>query len=819
MPATNARNQPPGGDSQAEAIPFPQPPLSAVREGNAVRAGDAVVITMLDGSKIRGSLLSFDAGQGVAGMKSKDEAEASFISLAKTKLLQLPKVRELVRTTTKDSAAHGIELPDHGQEFEIKFKDGDQLSGQTLSYRDTRLGLYLFPVQQNQRYICAFVSHQAIENWHIGPKIGEMLVAEQLVTETKIDSVLHEQDESRELPLGEYLRTKAVVTNMDLERALERQRTAPSMKLGEILISEELINEEQLNEALGEQTDKRKKPLGEILVENGLVTKSDIQRSLAKKLGIPFVDLQRFVIDPEAIKQIPEKLARQHQVVPLYAYEGKLVVTMENPMDWSALDDLRFHTNLNIEPVMAPLTEIRRALNMAYSAAHADSLTLDDIDQAAGLMVEETTTELDETDIGDNLVVKLVNKIIIDAYHQQASDIHIEPYPGNNKTVVRIRRDGTMFDYYEIPPKLRNAVIARLKIMANLDISERRKPQDGKIDFSRYSHLKLELRIATLPTAGGQEDVVLRILTSGTPLTLDELDLSKGKRRRLQKMIEMPYGLFLVCGPTGSGKTTTLHSILANLNTPDRKIWTAEDPVEIVQKGLRQVQVHPKIGFDFAHAMRAFLRADPDIIMVGEMRDKQTAAIGIEASLTGHLVLSTLHTNSATDSIQRLLNMGMDPYNFSDALLGILGQRLAKRLCNNCCTPYTVSDDEIEELVGEYQFENSWIQLDATERQTERDELIAGWRRNYGNQQGQLTLHKAHGCDECNQTGYRYRIALHELLSASEAIKRLILEGASVNQLLATASKEGMTTLKQDGIHKVLQGLTDIHQVRRVCIK
>jgi len=819
MPAVNPHARPPEQADPVQAIPFPQPPLSASREANAVHAGEAVAITLLDGEKLRGTLLSFDVGQGVAGIRRASDPEASFITLAKTKLIQLPKVRELLRDSTEDSAQQGIEMSDQTQAFEIRFKDGDLLSGQTLSYRDTRLGLYLFPVQQDRRYICAFVSHQAIDSWHIGPRIGEMLVADKLVSETRIDTVLHEQDESRGQPLGEYLRTKAVVTNMDLERALERQRTAPNLKLGEILISEQLISEEQLSEALGEQTDKRKKPLGEILVESGLVTKSDIQRSLAKKLGIPFVDLQRFVIDPEAVRQIPEKLARQHQVVPLYAYEGKLVVTMENPMDWGVLDDLRFHTNHNIEPVMAPLAEIRRALNLVYSASHTDNLTLEDVDQAAGEMEEEQHTQLDESDIGDNLVVKLVNKIIIDAYHQQASDIHIEPYPGNSKTVVRIRRDGTMFDYYEIPPKLRNAVIARVKVMANLDTAERRKPQDGKIDFGRYSHFKLELRVATLPTAGGQEDVVLRILTSGTPLTMDELDLSKDNRRRLQQLIAKPYGLLFVCGPTGAGKTTTLHSILANLNTPDRKIWTAEDPVEIVQKGLRQVQVHPKIGFGFANAMRAFLRADPDIIMVGEMRDKETAAIGIEASLTGHLVLSTLHTNSAPDSIQRLLNMGMDPFNFSDALLGILAQRLAKRLCRDCCSAHHASDDEIEELLTEYQFENSWLELSAAERQAQRDQLLAGWRDSYGDEQGRLTLYKAEGCDECTDTGYRYRIGLHEILVASEAIKRLILDGASVTQLLATASQEGMTTLKQDGIHKVLQGYTDIHQVRRVCIK
>ncbi len=809
----------PAAQGNGTTVPFPQPPLSTSCAGNQVVAGESVAITMLDGEKVRGTLLSFDMGQGVAGIQRKGDAEASFVSLGKTKILQLPKVRELVRGTPATDPGHAIEIPDQTQTFEITFQDGDTLAGRTLSYRDTRLGLYLFPVQQDERYICAFVSHQAIKDWHVGPLIGEMLVADKLVSENKLDSALHAQDESREQPLGEYLRTKAVVTTMDLERALERQKTAPNLRLGEILTSEELITDDQLEQALREQKDKRKKPLGEILVENGLVTKADIQRSLAKKLGIPFVDLGKFSIDPGVVSHIPEPLARKHLVVPLYAYDGKLVVTMENPMDWGVLDDLRFHTNLTIEPVMAPLMEIRRALNQVYSAAQSEALSLAEVDHAASQMTEEVEPREVETDIGDNLVVKLVNKIIIDAYNQHASDIHIEPYPGSAKTVVRIRRDGTMFDYYEIPPKLRNAVVSRLKIMANLDTSERRKPQDGKIDFSRYSPFKMELRIATLPTAGGQEDVVLRILTSGTPLTLDELDLSKEKRRKLQQVIEKPYGLFFVCGPTGSGKTTTLHSILAHLNTPDRKIWTAEDPVEIVQKGLRQVQVNPKIGFGFAQAMRAFLRADPDIVMVGEMRDKETAAIGIEASLTGHLVLSTLHTNSAPDSIQRLLNMGMDPFNFSDALLGVLAQRLAKRLCQTCCESYQASDEELEELAAEYQYENSWLELTDAERAQRHEDILAQWRETYGDGQGRILLHRATGCDSCHDTGYRNRIALHEILLATEAVKREILESAAANKILAIAAQEGMTTLKQDGIHKVLQGHTDIQQVRRVCIK
>ena len=303
-----------------------------------------------------------------------------------------------------------------------------------------------------------------------------------------------------------------------------------------------------------------------------------------------------------------------------------------------------------------------------------------------------------ESAAADNELVKFVNKVIIDAYNQKVSDIHIEPMPGKLKTGIRFRIDGSLVPNVEVPAHFRQAMVTRLKIMCDLDISERRKPQDGKIKFKKYGPLDIELRVATIPSAGGVEDVVMRILAAGEPIPIEKLGLTPGNRTRLEATVSKPYGLFYVCGPTGSGKTTTLHSILKFLNTPDTKIWTAEDPVEITQKGLRQVQINKKAGIDFALVMRAFLRADPDIIMVGESRDKETVSMGVEASLTGHLVFSTLHTNSAPESITRLMDMGMDPFNFADALLGILAQRLAKKLCD-CKQSYVPDAEEMRLFV------------------------------------------------------------------------------------------------------------------------
>lgn len=398
------------------------------------------------------------------------------------------------------------------------------------------------------------------------------------------------------------------------------------------------------------------------------------------------------------------------------------------------------------------------------------------------------------------------------------SDIHIEPYPGKAKTQVRFRRDGSLMPYIELPASYRNPLVTRIKIMCDMDISQKRKPQDGKIKFRKFGPLDIELRVATIPSVGSLEDVVMRILAAGEPIPLDKMGFTPLNLKELKATVAKPYGLFFVCGPTGSGKTTTLHSILKSLNTPETKIWTAEDPVEITQRGLRQVQMNVKAGLTFPTVMKSFLRADPDIIMVGEMRDAETTSIGIEASLTGHLVFATLHTNSATESIIRLLDMGMDPFNFSDALLGILAQRLAKRLCK-CKKSHAANEQELELLLKEYCEELQSIDRFKADPEAAQKEILADWKKQYGDDKGRIMLHEAVGCDACSESGYKGRVGLHELLIATDALKKNIQEHARVAEMLVTALGDGMRTLKQDGVEKVLQGITDMQQVRTVCIK
>jgi len=603
----------------------------------------------------------------------------------------------------------------------------------------------------------------------------------------------------------------------------QRQKPAATVRgKYDALVANAVLSTEEMELAL---RSARRKGLDieAVLLDEFQVKPAAIGAALSSFFGVPYEPYKQDRIKAmDLLRNLKRDFLESSAWAPLEdTKEGLLVVTNDPERVKASRIVSNIFPKARILYRVCTNREFTATLDQFFGSEMVDTSSIGDL--LSGMDGEDDeigASGSDEASLAaDNELVKLVNKIIVDAYHQGASDIHIEPYPGKGKTEIRFRKDGALQPYISVPASYRNAIVARLKIMCDLDISEKRKPQDGKIKFKKFGPLDIELRVATIPSQGSVEDIVMRILAAGEPIPLDKLGLSARNLKTLKDTVSKPYGLFFCCGPTGSGKTTTLHSVLGHLNTPDTKIWTAEDPVEITQKGLRQVQMNPKAGLNFATAMRAFLRADPDIIMVGEMRDKETTAIGIEASLTGHLVFATLHTNSAPESIIRLLDMGMDPFNFADALLGVLAQRLARRLCGKCKQPHTATQEEIKLLLEEYCQELKYTDSWKKDPKTAYEGIYREWAKSFADDKGQFTLYAPVGCDTCGGTGYKGRAGLHELLVGSDTVKKLIQEHARVAEVLAVALNEGMRTLKQDGIEKVLHGVTDMHQVRAVCIK
>jgi type II secretory ATPase GspE/PulE/Tfp pilus assembly ATPase PilB-like protein len=587
------------------------------------------------------------------------------------------------------------------------------------------------------------------------------------------------------------------------------------------LVANAVLSAEEMELAL--RSSRRKNlDIETVLLDEFQVKTQAIGEALSAFFGVPYEPYRQDRIKPmDLLRNLKRDFLESSLWVPLEdTKDGLIVVTTDPERVRASRIVANIFPKSRVIYRVCTTREFTATLDNFFGGELGDPSSIGDLLSGMEGEVDEEAGGTDDASLAqDNELVKLVNKIIVDAYNQGASDIHVEPYPGKGKTEIRFRKDGSLQPYISVPASYRAAIAARLKIMCDLDIAEKRKPQDGKIKFKKFGPLDIELRVATIPSQGGVEDIVMRILAAGEPIPLDKLGLSQRNLKNLKETVSKPYGLFFCCGPTGSGKTTTLHSVLGYLNTPDTKIWTAEDPVEITQKGLRQVQMNPKAGLTFATAMKAFLRADPDIIMVGEMRDKETTSIGIEASLTGHLVFATLHTNSAPESIVRLLDMGMDPFNFADALLGILAQRLAKRLCGKCKQPHTASQEEIKLLLEEYCQEMKNTESWKRDPKAAFEGIYREWVKSFADDKGQFTLYTPGGCDTCGGTGYKGRVGLHELLIGSDPIKKLIQEHARVADIFATALNEGMRTLKQDGVEKVLQGITDMHQVRAVCIK
>jgi type II secretory ATPase GspE/PulE/Tfp pilus assembly ATPase PilB-like protein len=617
-----------------------------------------------------------------------------------------------------------------------------------------------------------------------------------------------ERRENRDLAIDLYEEAeKDLPDDKDVSKRLEllRSRLSSGSKY-DYLLRQKILNTEQLQQAanLSKQT---RKSVEAVLNENFGIAKDDIAKSFSQYYGCPFKHYEDDLATPYELLGNLKKAFLKHELwVPLAWGKDGVLVLVDDPRDLNKTDNIKALMKTNkINFNVATREDIEAYINRFYSANQYTDMAeggevLDNFDEILDVSFEEEEdheAHVEELDESSSKVVKLVDQCLIAAYRKNASDIHIEPSPQTKSTNIRFRMDGVCQEYIKVPNSLARGILSRIKIMANLDIAERRLPQDGKIKFKRKGIPPFELRVATLPTAGGFEDVVLRILATAGAMRLEDMGLNERNLSVMQNIILRPYGLILVVGPTGSGKTTTLHAALGYINKPGIKIWTAEDPVEITQLGLRQVEAKPKIGLDFARIMRAFLRADPDVIMIGEMRDEETASIGIEASLTGHLVFSTLHTNSAPETVTRLLDMGLNPLNFSDAFLGVLAQRLVRRLCS-CKREEHLSEEEFESIVENYGrefFPATGIEFSKT-----------------------LNIYHPGSCEKCSGTGYKGRMGIHELMEGSKTVKRLIKHSAPTDELFELAMQEGMTTLKQDGISKAFQGFTDITEVKRVCI-
>jgi type IV pilus assembly protein PilB len=570
-----------------------------------------------------------------------------------------------------------------------------------------------------------------------------------------------------------------------------------ALKLGDLLLKAKLVTQEQLNEALKLQQSSGLK-LGEALVKLGAVTEDDITETLSSQFGVPSINLTHFEIDPTVLKLVAADVARKYNILPVNKTGATVTIAMSDPTNVFALDDIKFMTGYNVEPVVASEQSLQLAIDRHYGATRAlelkkvmEEMSAVETQDTNLEVVEETEDEAIDleklAEEGEEApVIRLVNIILTDAIKRGASDIHIEPYEKEYR--VRYRIDGILYEVMNPPPKLREAIASRVKILAKLDIAEKRLPQDGRIKIKMKLAGKvkeLDYRVSTLPTLFG-EKIVCRLLDKDNlMLDMTKLGFERESLTRFEKAILRPWGMVLVTGPTGSGKTNTLYSALSRINTPETNIMTAEDPVEFNLPGVNQVQMKDAIGLNFAAALRSFLRQDPNIILVGEIRDFETAEIAVKAALTGHLVLSTLHTNDAPSTINRLMNMGIEPYLVATSVILIAAQRLIRRVCTNCKGPTEVAPQVL-------------VSLGFTPEEAKSVQVMKG-----------------KGCERCNSTGYKGRVALVEVIEVSEEIREMILSGASSIEIKRKGIEEGMISLRRSGLVKIREGLTTIEEVVR----
>jgi type IV pilus assembly protein PilB len=569
------------------------------------------------------------------------------------------------------------------------------------------------------------------------------------------------------------------------------------MRIGELFVMNGLITEEQLEQVLKQQVHTKKK-LGEILIDMELITERQLVEVLEFQLGFPVVNMYETPLDMNTVQLIPEALARKHCVIPIERKNGKIKVAMADPLNYDAIEEIRMATNMSVQPVIAIRSEVEQAIMRNYGMKESVDELMDDLDRL------EIKDEAQEANDQGSPIVKLVNQIIQSAVQQKASDIHVDPQ--EKQLIVKYRIDGVLRTEKALPKHMQGVLTARLKIIAKLNIAERRLPQDGRIQM-HIDNRRIDIRVSTLPTVHG-ESIVLRILDQSAGIKkISELGLSESNRLKFEKIIQRPNGIILISGPTGSGKTSTLYSALGQLNGEDVKIITVEDPVEYQMAGVTQVQVNSQIGLTFASGLRSILRQDPNIVMVGEVRDAETAEIAVRASLTGHLVLSTIHTNSAVSTISRLIDMGIDSYLIASSLSCVVAQRLVRRVCRECAQQVPAREDEMRLFAAHGLLSEEEAPLASTGTGV----VIRAAASKLAD--GTVMVTRGKGCGTCNKTGYRGRIAVHELLVVDEPLRRLIVQNRPVNELQQHLEQHGFKNMLYDGLLKVRDGSTTVEEV------
>ncbi len=633
-------------------------------------------------------------------------------------------------------------------------------------------------------------------------RLGEILIDEKLITEEQLTLGIEKQRISKK-KLGEVLTELGFIREENLMRALSSQLGNPTRelprivgspnlkghKLGDILIQSNLVTREQLSKAIEEQK-KTNKRMGEVLSDMGFVSEEKLAWALSVQLGIPFMDLDTAVVEPEALELLTEKFARTNLTLPLNVDKRTITVAMADPLDLEAINDISFASGREVRPTVATLKEIKSAIRRFYHLGQPLQKILGEIQGGSLEVIGEPEDFVEDEGVEEVVrkgesppIIRLVNSVIVHAARNQASDIHFEPREKN--VIIRERIDGILAETFEFPKLVQGAVTSRIKIMARMDIAEKKIPQDGRIKV-RVEGRDLDLRVSTLPTHYGEKITIRLLDTKAVKLSLENVGLSAKDNGRVRGIIDRPQGMVLITGPTGSGKTSTLYAMVGHIRSEAINLITLEDPIEYELSGVNQVGINEKTGLTFPFALRSILRQDPDVIMVGEMRDRETANIAIEASLTGHLLLSTLHTNTAVAAVTRLRNLGIPSYLLASSLNGIIAQRLVRKICEHCKQPYTPTHEEISKM------------------------------RLRGKDAESLPSYKGAGCSHCSRTGYRGRIGVFEVLAVDAAIRDLIAKDAPEPTLLKAAVANGMKYLIEDGLEKVSAGVTSIEELLRV---